>query len=376
MSLRSAIFSTTSLVFLATQAAADISANDIWSDWQAYMTGFGYNVTGQESMSGNTLTISELKMSAPIPEAEGDFELSLSGVDFVENGDGTVNLIFPETMPMTFVAHGPDGEAVSGALNYTMKNMQMRASGDPSKITYDYSADQIGMELTNLTVEGEDFPSDALSITLKANGLNGQSVMEPGALRKIAQNMALGATEYAISFDAPGSEEGMKLNGSMATLSFAGDTFLPASFDQSNPAAAFENGFAVNGSFSYTGSETSFSILADGDDMAGSSSAEMANLAVAMDKDALSYTVSSTGVNFNLIGNQVPLPIVAGLGELAFNILIPISKSETSSDFPCWTQLKCCRATLLRSLSILLEKPKCCSISSIQSKWQRLKTGT
>ena len=254
MSLRSAIFSTTSLVFLATSASADVSAKDIWTDWQNYMAGFGYSVDGTETMSGNTLNVSDLKMSIPIPEAGGNFELSLENVDFVENGDGTVNLVFPETMPMTFVALGPEGEAVSGALNYMMNNMDMRASGDLSKIQYDYSADQIGIVLTELVVDGDTLASDALEVKFSSNGLSGQTIMEPGALRKIVQTMALGATEYTLKFTDIESDAIVNFAGSMAALNMQGDSVVPISFDPENVNAALESGFAVDGNISYTGS--------------------------------------------------------------------------------------------------------------------------
>jgi hypothetical protein len=52
-----------------------------------------------------------------------------------------------------------------------------------------------------------------------------------------------------------------------------------------------------------------------------------------MNKDLLEYAGSSKGVNFNLNGAEIPLPVVAGLGEVAFNLLIPVAKSDTPSDF-------------------------------------------
>ena len=333
MMLRSAIFSTTSLVFLATSASADVSAKDIWADWQSYMAGFGYAVEGQETMSGNTLTISDLKMSVPIPEGQGEFAMNLDKVDFVENGDGTVNLVFPEVMPVFFEAAGPEGETVKGSLDYTMQNMNMRASGDLSKVIYDYTADQIGIVLTELAVEGETMPEGAFNVSFTSRNLSGQSVMEPGALRKIAQNMALGATTYAVTFKDPSSDEGVNFNGEMASLNFSGDSFLPASMDPENVANALADGFAVDGDISYSGSKTTFSFTDGGDTMNGSSGAETATIGVKMNKDLLEYAGSSKGVNFNLNGAEIPLPIVAGLGEVAFNLLIPVAKSDTPSDF-------------------------------------------
>ena len=267
MSVRSAIFGTTSLVFIATGASADVSANDIWTDWQNYMASFGYSVDGTETMSGNTLNISNLKMSIPVPEADGNFELSLDSVDFVENGDGTVNLVFSETMPMSFVALGPEGEAVSGSLDYTMSNMEMRASGEPDKVQYDYSADQIGMTLTELVIDDEALSSDALEVSFTSNGLSGQSIMEPGALRKVVQTMALGATQYKVAFVDPESDAKVNFDGSMASVNMQGDSVLPISFDPENVQAALESGFAVDGTFSYTGSKTDFSIIGGGDDL-------------------------------------------------------------------------------------------------------------
>ena len=135
MSFRSVILGTTSLIFLANNAVADATAQDIWSDWQAYMAGFGYSVSATETVSGSSLQITDFKMTFPMPEDGGEFGATMDRIDFVENYDGTVDLIFPERMPLTFTALGPDGTPISGGLEYTMQNMVMQASGDPSKIT-------------------------------------------------------------------------------------------------------------------------------------------------------------------------------------------------------------------------------------------------
>lgn len=333
MSLRSAIFSTTSLVFLATAASADVTAQDIWSDWKAYLAGFGYAVEGQEIVSGDTLAVSDLTMSVPMPEGGGNFSLTLDKVEFVENGDGTVNLVFPTVMSIAFEAAGPEGEAVKGSLDYTMQNMSMRASGDPSKVIYDYTADQIGVVLNSLEIDGDAMPEGAITVNFTSSNLSGQSIMEPGALRKIAQNMILGATSYNVMFSDPDSDDEVKFAGTMGSLNFAGDSYIPISLDPENISAALAEGFAVDGSFSYTDSKTDFSFTDGGDTMVGSSGAASATVGVNMNKDALEYTGSSKGVNFNLNGAEIPLPVVAGLGEVAFNMLIPVAKADAPSDF-------------------------------------------
>ena len=227
MSLKTVVYSTTSLVFLAGAATADVTAKDIWNDWKDYMGSFGYAVQAQESMSGNTLQVSDVVMTIPMPEDAGDFSLSLDKIDLVENNDGSVNLVFPEVMPMAFSAKGPEGELIKGTVDYTMQNMQMRASGDPEKVTYDYTADETGIALKDFTVDGDRLPADVLKVAFVAKSLSGQSVMEPGALRKIVQDVKLGETTYQVNFQDPESSDNMVLNGKIASMGFTGETLVP-----------------------------------------------------------------------------------------------------------------------------------------------------
>ena len=52
----------------AQTALADVSPRDVWAYWQDYMTSTGYEVSGTEQMSGNTLTITDITLSMPVPE--------------------------------------------------------------------------------------------------------------------------------------------------------------------------------------------------------------------------------------------------------------------------------------------------------------------
>jgi hypothetical protein len=333
MSFRSVVLGTPSLIFLANSAVADVTAQDIWSDWQAYMAGFGYSVNATETMSGRTLEITDFKLTVPIPEDGGAFGVTMDRIDFVEKDDGTVELVFPERMPLSFAAQGPDGTPLSGAVEYTMQNMVMQASGDPSKITYNYTADQIGLTLKELIIQGEAVPSDELEVTIGSKDLSGQSIMEPGALRKISQTVMVSETDYIFKYAAPNGEDGFALTGAMAALNFKSDTLIPAILDPEDMVAMLSNGFTLDGTFGYSGSKTGFSFTESGDTLEGSSSAETAEIAIRMNKDLLEYSGASTGVNFNVAGQEIPFPIVAGLGKIAFNMMIPIAKSDDPSDF-------------------------------------------
>lgn len=49
-------------VVSAQGALADLSAQDVWADWKAYLTSTGYTVSGTEAVSGSTLTVSDVSM--------------------------------------------------------------------------------------------------------------------------------------------------------------------------------------------------------------------------------------------------------------------------------------------------------------------------
>ena len=55
----------TAIVALMTGSAAyaDITGQQVWTDWKDYMQTFGYAVTASEATSGDTLTISDITMT-------------------------------------------------------------------------------------------------------------------------------------------------------------------------------------------------------------------------------------------------------------------------------------------------------------------------
>ena len=44
-------------------ASADLTAQDVWSDWKEYLSSAGYAVDGDERMAGDVLTIENLSVT-------------------------------------------------------------------------------------------------------------------------------------------------------------------------------------------------------------------------------------------------------------------------------------------------------------------------
>ena len=86
---------------LASPAFADLTAEEVLADQVRQFGFFGLldvSVQG-ENRSGNTLTIDGLDATV---EIEGDkVTFSIGGYSLVEQGDGTVEIVYPENLPLS-----------------------------------------------------------------------------------------------------------------------------------------------------------------------------------------------------------------------------------------------------------------------------------
>ena len=126
-------------------AFADLSANDVWSDWQSYFTSMGYTITGDESTAGDVTTISNMTLSVAFPEEEGQFRMVMPEMTLTENDDGTVTIGLPESFPMEVTGQAED-EDFAATVTYSHSQLNMVVSGTPEDMTYDYTADPAGGE--------------------------------------------------------------------------------------------------------------------------------------------------------------------------------------------------------------------------------------
>ena len=152
-------------------ALADVTPEQVWQDWQEYLEGFGYSVEASEAKSGDTLTVSDITLEIDMPEDQGSASIALDEVLLRDNGDGTVRVSFPESMPMVIVGTGPEGETVKTELDYRTSEFEMSVAGDPDDMTYDYSAASMTVALTGVEAEGEAVEIGAASMTANDSSL-------------------------------------------------------------------------------------------------------------------------------------------------------------------------------------------------------------
>ncbi|QBF33806.1 DUF2125 domain-containing protein [Thalassococcus sp. S3] len=319
--------------FAGTSAYADVTAQDVWQDWQSYIAGSGYEITATENMSGNTLTVSDISMSLAMEADNSAVSVTMGDLEFVENGDGTVSVVMPETVPIAFSGTGEDGTPFSGKLDYVQDGFEMVASGEPDNMDYAYTADRLAVIMTEITANGQTLPADAAKMEVALADITGSTQMEVGDLRAYEQTMSANTLTYDFAFTGPETSEQFNMTGGSQDLSFDGTASMPLEMDPDNMDASLREGFAADGTFSYAGGSTQLNFAAEGDEFAMQTGSESGSARFGLSQSGLIYDITQAVVSADITTSDLPFPVALNMAEAAINLLIPVSQDEAEQDF-------------------------------------------
>ncbi|WP_101067263.1 DUF2125 domain-containing protein [Roseovarius salinarum] len=322
---------TGALVLAAPAAWADVTPEQVWANWRAYLEGFGYEVSAEERMAGDTLTVSDLRMTFDIPEEDGTLEMSMGDLMLEQKGDGTVAVSIPPKMPVTLDFVEPDGEAGTVVLDATSKGFSMTVSGNPGAMTYNYSAAAMGLALAD--IDAPDVPEDFGTASMSIANMTGTTEMQAGDPAVSSQTLNTGAVTYDLDLKDPESGDRMVMQGGFGALSVKGDGTLPKDVDTSNLARMIDAGFAISFRYAYEAGHSKFNFK-DGEDVVqGETSSDEGALTVDMSADGISYGGSAQNYAMNAAVPDLPFPIELGMEEMSFDMAMPVKKSEELQDF-------------------------------------------
>ncbi|MGK7654080.1 DUF2125 domain-containing protein [Roseovarius sp. B08] len=320
------------LALAAGSAQADVTPADVWADWQEYLASAGYEVSGEENQSGDALTVSDITMSMVIPEEDTTVSVDMGEMTFTDNGDGTVSITLPASMPMNVMVSSPDAEDFSVGMQYDTTGLEMTASGDADDLLYNYTADEVAIILNDVTVEGETM--DLGTVEFRIADVSGTTTMKIGDLRTSEQKMTTGPVTYTVDIDEPEGEGGeIMLNGQFAGMTVAANGTMPLEMDPANLGASIENGFDVDATVAYTEGSSEFKLVDPPQTTEGTTSSDGGEITVALGGDGLTYDLSSSNMQLKMAGGDIPLPIEVAFGTAAFNLTMPVAKSEEEQDF-------------------------------------------
>lgn len=320
------------LGFSGTAALADLTADQVWQDWTTYLEDLGYRITAEESRSGDTLMITDLAMEVILPEGDGAVSMRMGQVALVENGDGSVSVILPATLPIAVAASDDEAQQVTMTMEVSHEALEMVVSGTPEAMRYSYDAEALTLALTDLQA-GEETP-DIRAAQIRLEDLSGTSQTALGeTTRAVQQNMTAGPVTYDLDFTDPVEGGTLVFSGSLARATFAGAGTIPQTFDSSNIGAALRDGFRFDSRVDYQTGNTVYRFEDAGDVLEGANSSDSGTLTTSIGPDGLRYGGAGEGVTMAISASDMPFPVDLSMVRMGFDMALPVIESETMQDY-------------------------------------------
>lgn len=318
-------------ILSGTTTMADVTAQQVWDNWTGQMAIYGQGfITSGEEMSGDTLTISDVKIE--VGDEEGTVVAAIGDIALTENGDGTVSITVPESYPITLDLTPTYGDPSTINIGVTHEGMSLTVSGDPDAMVYDIVADSYAMSIDSL--EGQvqrDIDLEAASIAMI--DVTGKYSVSEDNLTRIAYEFAMGALDIDVTLSEPDGEGVVVANGDIADFAMFANIATPIDMDMTADQPLFADGLAMEGGYEFGATAYAFDINADGEAASGAASVDSGSLAFSLDVDGFSYQGGGNNIAISaLLPNEFPFPIEASLAQYGFDFDIPLSQGDGPRD--------------------------------------------
>lgn len=344
------------LICAAGPAFADVTPQDVWDDMVKSYGAFGIEVDGQISEEGATLTAEDIVFRVTIPEDITDedetatFELTSTGWQFVDNGDGTVSIVLPETTPIGMRGTDKTGEAFNISMELTGENQEYLVSGDPDNMTTEYSADRLTVKVIEAMAEGEAVPG--IDVVYNMHDVATKTVSTVGEMREIEYESSVASTDYTMDMvlpeqqkeDGSGPVEGsggmMKASGKYGATAMSASGSMPVDGFTQDFSKTISSG--TNGSLTATLADVSQTteVMESGQPLEYTTAYESAEMEARIGEDGLHYGGTGTGMRIDVTAAQIPFPINFAAETFGFDALVPLLQSEEEQDYELGLELR------------------------------------
>lgn len=327
------------LVFLATAASADVTPQEVWASWQAMMTSAGQELTvGNTSDSGKAVEVTDVAIAYK-DHMGGSASVTFDKLTFTDNGDGTVTVGLPESYPVQMAF--PDKGDGPGSIKLTVRQpgAVVVAGGSATETSYQIIAPTTSITLDEVTDESGKALDTKADLALT-------DVTGSYRMTKSGETMGLEssfAAKSAVLDLSGGADEGggtgtVKVSFADVTGATKGNFLNPEMM--ANMAAALNSGFTMDSSLTFGAMAMDVDITEASGPTKLVANATGGGFAVALNKERLNYGTELNGAKFTISGAEIPFPQVdVAFAESAFNVAMPVSKSDSPQDFSYLTKV-------------------------------------
>ena len=307
-------------------AIADVTAAQVWQDWKEQASIYGQDglTIGSETESGGTLTVNDIAIS--ISDDDTNVLATMGALVFEELGDGTVKVSMSDNYPI--VVNGPEDTTIKMSISHS--GMSLIASGTPDALNYDVTADRYAFQIDEISERGNVMQGD---IRFVGNALAGSYATRKGDTNDITYDMTMASVDVLVDVTDPETSGTFLMSGKIDQLAANADLSLPREGDFENPEDMFAAGFAMNGGYSFGGSNYLFDFKDGGDTGSGTISTGAGNIAVGFNQSNVDYNVSVGDFDVAFETPDLPFPVNIALSEYGVRFQMPLAKTEDPADF-------------------------------------------
>ena len=328
---RQFLLTTAFAALITTPALADLTAQDVWAEWQAIAANSGYTLmAGAQSQSGDTLTVSEVTMSIALPE--GTMVGQLGDIAFTERGDGTVAVVLPEEYPLVFSGTNADGAEFETTLTLTHDGLEMIASGEPGRTLHTYGAASIGMAGDAFEADGEVMPMD---LELTMSQVAGEYEVVAGTPMAVRSDLtAVGVAVAFAASDPEGSGDVASLTATLSDLVSTSSGTMSSFSAMAGLAEMIGQGLSSEAQLSYRDASYQIAGTSEGETFEMIATAVQGELAVSVGENGVSYSGRNQEMTLAAAGSQVPVPnLNLAMDSSSWRFEMPLTVSDEPQDF-------------------------------------------
>lgn len=317
---------TLAVITAATSASADVTASDVWEQFQEnYIMNPNAEVsTGSVNVDNNRVVVTDLTIQTSDNGIE--FKAVIPMIDFQERGDGTVEILYAERSPFTIKGTNPNDPFEFG-IDMVLTEMRYIVSGDPELMNFAVSGDEVAFELTKFQAPEEDVMGTGSIIM---SGITGNSIQTKGNGFSYSGDANITSIVTNLKFQKRGDGTGGTITGRTNGLSF--ETSMMVDGDIADLQNSPENlkQFLLSGSSQSSQASINFDV-GDGP-FTMEYASQGATTDMGFDQSMFKLATSLSGMNFEFFDmNTLPFPVQVAMSELAFDMNGPLGKD--SNDF-------------------------------------------
>ncbi|PZQ95423.1 MAG: hypothetical protein DI533_19065 [Cereibacter sphaeroides] len=317
-------------------AFAEVTAEQVWASWQKLTSSYGQTLTAEsEARSGDTLVVSGVKIASTFEG--GSLNGSIEKVNFRELGDGTVEVTMSPEYPVAIEATDPEGKKNTINLLVRQPDLKVIASGSDTETKYVFTAPTMKLSVEDMTAAEKPFD---MKLDADLTALSGDYLVTSGETTTVVSNMKAASMGLVMSMTEPETNNVVNIKSTVNELAGSSTGTLLDMAAMADMAAALKAGFKTEGDFTYGTGTMDFDTTSASDNVKGSATIGSGSINFAMDADKLNYGGGAKDVAIKVSGSTIPVPELSlSYGEGSFNLLMPVSKSETPNDFAFLTRV-------------------------------------